>query len=194
MDQALRDYNKALADFTKSLPPGLLCTSFDPLRNSANAADAIAASKDLDSKLASVLDRRHFAKAHPAVKKRVEDLQKYAPVIDTFVASNPAVAALVWGSIKLVLQSIVQFLNPFEKVFDAFHDIANTLPRIEIYQKYATTLPSIEAALAKFHINLVKFFAASLKFLKRHGICPATHLPSLTFEALIDLKKGFEHS
>lgn len=188
MDQALRDYNKALAEFNKSLPPALRYSSFDPLRGSANAADAIAAGKDLDSKLASVLDQRHFAKAHPALKKRVEDLQKYAPVIDTFVASNPAVAALVWGSIKLVLQSIVQFLNPFEKIFDAFRDIANTLPRIEIYQKYAATLPSIEAALGKFHINLVKFFAASLKFLKRHGICPATNLLSLTFEALIDLK------
>jgi hypothetical protein len=170
MDRAVKDYNAALADFKKSLPRDLRHTSFDPMRESTNATDAIAAGRELESKLASVLDHRHFAKAHPALKKRVEDLQKYAPALDTFVSSNPMVAGLVWGSIKLVLQSVVQFLNPFEKIFDTFRDIANTLPRIEIYQQYAATLPSIKAALSNFHISLVKFFAAALRFLKQNGI------------------------
>jgi hypothetical protein len=188
MDDALRDYNKALAEFKNSLPLDLRNTSFNPLQVQTNAADAISAGKDLDLKLSSVLDRRHFAKAHPALKKRVDDLQKYAPAIDVFVSANPAVSALVWGSVKLVLQCIVQFLNPFEKIFDAFRDIANTLPRMEIYQKYAATLPPIKVALNKFHINLVNFFSASLKFLKRHGNYPTTKLVGLSFEASINQK------
>ena len=170
MEAALQEYNKALNPFQKSLKTGKPITFADPLSESTNAAGAIAAGRELETTLGTVLDQRHFAKAHPALKKRVEDLCRYAPIIEIFISSNPAIAAIVWGSVKLVLQSIVQFLDPFEKIFDCFQDVANTLPRIDIYQKHAASSPSIETALEQFHVNLVKVFAASLIFLKRRGI------------------------
>ena len=170
METALQEYNKALSDFRKSLKPDQATAFVDPLTGANNAAEAIAAGSDLESRLGRILDQRHFAKAHPALKKRIEDLQRYAPAIEVFISSNPAIAALVWGSVKIVLQSVVQFLHSFEKIFDTFQDVASTLPRVEIYQKHAKTYPSIGIALEKFHINLARFFTTSLIHLRRHGI------------------------
>lgn len=169
MDAALQEYNTALLEFQKSLKGDKTNTFVDPLKDVTSAAEAISFAGDLESRLDNVLERRHFAKAHPALKKRVEEFQRYAPAIEVFVSSNPAIAALVWGSVKLVLQTIVNFLDPFERVFEVFRDVASTLPRTDIYQKHAGAYPSIQVALKNFHVNLVRFFAASLTFLKRHG-------------------------
>ena len=170
MEEAVQQYNQAIEEFRTSLNPELEGEIFDSLSPPSNAAETIAVGIDLDSRLATVLDRRHFAKAHPALKSRLEAFQKYGPIIDVFISSNPAIAALVWGGVKLVLKSVLGFLEHFEKIFDIFQEIANTLPRIEIYQKFAGRRPSVQSALDKFHIDLVKFFTASARFLKRHGI------------------------
>lgn len=170
MDSALYEYKKALSEFRQSLKPDQAIAFVDPLKGATNAAEAIAAGSDLESRLGRILDQRHFAKAHPALKKRVEDLQRFAPAIEVFISSNPAIAALVWGSVKIVLQSVVHFLHSFEKIFDTFQDVASSLPRVEIYQKHAATSPPIGTALEKFHINLARFFTTSLIYLKRHGI------------------------
>ena len=169
MDAALQEHNIALLEFQKSLKGDKTDAFVDPLKEATSAAEAIDFADHLESSLDHVLERRRFAKAHPALKKRVEEFQRYAPAIEVLVSSNPAIAALVWGSVKLVLQSIVDFLDPFGRVFEIFKDVASTLPRTDIYQKQAAAYPSIQAALQKFHVNLVRFLAASLTFLKRHG-------------------------
>ena len=192
METALQDYDNALSDFRKSLKPNQAIAFVDPLRGATNAAEAIAAGSELESRLEQILDQRHFAKTHPALKKRVENLQKYAPAIEVFISSNPAIAALVWGSIKLVLQSVVQFLHSFEKIFDTFEDVASSLPRVEIYQKHAATHPPIGTALEKFHVNLARFFTASLIYLRRHGM---QHLASPRLQrhfASTDTNQGSE--
>ena len=171
MEEAVQQYNQAIEEFRTSLKPELARKIFDSLSPPSSAAETVAVAIDLDSRLATVLDRRHFAKAHPALKSRLEAFQKYAPVIEVFISSNPAIAALVWGGVKLVLKSVLGFLEPFEKILDIFQEIANTLPRIEIYQRFADRRPSVQSALDKFHIDLVRFFTASVRFLKRHGTC-----------------------
>ena len=152
---------------------------FDSLSPPSSAAETVAVGIELDSRLATVLDRRHFAKAHPALKTRLEALQKYSHVIEVFISSNTAIAALVWGGVKLGLKSVLGFLEPFEKILDIFQEIANTLPRIEIYQVFADRRPSIQSALDKFHIDLVNFLTASVRFLKRHGTCSVKRVLSL---------------
>ena len=193
METALRDYNKAFSDFRKSLKSEQAVAFIDPLQGATTAAEAIAAGSKLESRLEHILDQRHFAKTHPALKQRVDKLQKYAPAIDVFISSNPAIAALVWGSVKLVLQSVVQFLHSFEKIFDTFEDVASSLPRVEIYQKHAATYPPIGTALEKFHINLARFFTASLIYLRRHGMQHLiSPLPRPHF-ASVDRNQGSEH-
>ncbi|KAF8456836.1 hypothetical protein BDZ91DRAFT_852498, partial [Kalaharituber pfeilii] len=37
------------------------------------------------------------------VQEFLEILQRYCPIIDTFVSSEPKIAALVWGGVKLLM-------------------------------------------------------------------------------------------
>ena len=64
--------------------------------------------------------------SHPALKKRVEEFRRCAPAIEVIVLSNPAVVALVWASAKLVLQRVVDFLDPFVRFYENFRDVAHS--------------------------------------------------------------------
>jgi len=49
------------------------------------------------------------------VQQFLETLQRFSPIIDTFVSSDPKVSALVWGSLRLLimvgtLQRLVGFV------------------------------------------------------------------------------------
>lgn len=54
------------------------------------------------------LDEENAKRKSRCVAARVspllESIQQFSGIVDTFVSSHPSVAALVWGSVKLVLQ------------------------------------------------------------------------------------------
>lgn len=54
------------------------------------------------------LDQENAKRKSRCVAARIspllESIQQFAGIVETFVSSNPRIAALVWGSVKLVLQ------------------------------------------------------------------------------------------
>lgn len=54
------------------------------------------------------LDQENAKRKSRCVAARIspllESVQQFAGIVETFVSSNPHIAALVWGSVKLVLQ------------------------------------------------------------------------------------------
>jgi hypothetical protein len=48
--------------------------------------------------------KHHGIKLLKPIIKLSESLEQYFKIIDTFISSNPAIAALAWGSFRLVLQ------------------------------------------------------------------------------------------
>jgi len=65
------------------------------------------------AKLTHQLDEENSKRKSPCVAARVAQLldaiQQFSGIVDTFVSSHPQVAALVWGSVKLVLQVSVAY-------------------------------------------------------------------------------------
>jgi hypothetical protein len=59
-------------------------------------------------KFLAELDSKSSEKKGPCIAMRLCDVlqsvQRFSTVVDTFVSSNPDIAALVWGSIKLTMQ------------------------------------------------------------------------------------------
>lgn len=58
-------------------------------------------------KFTTELDAQNAQRRSPSVASRIskvlESVQQFAQIVDTFVSSNPSIAALVWGSVKLTM-------------------------------------------------------------------------------------------
>ena len=65
------------------------------------------AMSDAAMQFTASLDRENAARRGPSVASRLyallSSVQRFVGVVDTFVSSDPAVAALVWGAVKLTM-------------------------------------------------------------------------------------------
>ena len=88
--QALHDYESILSDDDRSQlhSQGL-----------PNATAAINLTSLIDRKCSS----RRSQCMGPRLITFLESIQQFSQVVDVFVSSNPQVAALVWGGVKLAL-------------------------------------------------------------------------------------------
>lgn len=106
VDQSLL---KALHDFQEILDPGqkqrFLSQSSVP-----DASAAIILTAEIDNENAKRRSRCVAAR----ILSFLESVQQFCSVVDTFVSSNPRIAALVWGSVKFVMLVRIQnsFLDP----------------------------------------------------------------------------------
>ncbi|RYP87903.1 hypothetical protein DL769_000355 [Monosporascus sp. CRB-8-3] len=55
-------------------------------------------------------------------------VQNFCSVVDTFVSSRPEIAALVWGSVKLTMQIIVNYTSYYEAVSELFMKLGRLCP------------------------------------------------------------------
>lgn len=94
--QALHDYESVLTDQEKIQ----LYAQGVPTAN-----DALALTNALDEKRK---DRRLHC-MEPRLITFLESVQQFSNVVETFVSSNPRIAALVWGGVKLALLVSVIF-------------------------------------------------------------------------------------
>ena len=105
LEQALRDYETILSDEDRNQ------------LHSQGRPDATAAIK-----FTTLIDRECSNRRRQCMGPRLitflESIQQFSQVVDTFVSSNPTVAALVWGGVKLAL--LVILLPGSSIVFDSY--------------------------------------------------------------------------
>ncbi|KAJ5911088.1 uncharacterized protein N7473_000391 [Penicillium subrubescens] len=68
----------------------------------------------------------------------LDKTQQFAGVADTFVSSNPSIAALVWGSVKMAILTANNVASYFEKVTNLIMSISKLCP---IYEKFGGLYP-----------------------------------------------------
>ena len=102
LDQALQDYEAILTDEQKI-----------QMRSSTGIPSATAAIT-----LTIDIDRENSSRRSRCVGARLmtllESVQQFTTVIDTFVSSNPHMAGLIWGGVKVALLVMIQ---PWEYFF-----------------------------------------------------------------------------
>ncbi|KAI8299465.1 Ankyrin repeat domain-containing protein 17 [Colletotrichum sp. SAR11_240] len=76
-------------------------------------------------------------------------------IIDTFVSSHPEIAALVWGSIKLTMQVVLNFTSYYERVSDLFMQFSRDCPRFAEYQALFPNSPGLQKAVCDFNASII---------------------------------------
>lgn len=127
----------------------------------------------------------------------LESIQQYLAIGDTLVSSNPAIAALVWGSVKFVLVMAKNFAGYFERLNDALSEINRHLPRLEKYKDIYKGSQRVRDAVDAYFAEVVLFCGQSVKVLRGKGFRHYARMMLQSYDVLFEtfeanLKTGKE--
>ncbi|THX79338.1 hypothetical protein D6D04_05225 [Aureobasidium pullulans] len=101
------------------------------------------------------LDQENAKRQSRCVSARIspllESIQRFSGIVETFVSSHPQIAALIWGSIKLVLQIASNFTAYFDDLSGLLMTIGKRCPRFHEYQKLYGHSTGLQKALCDFY-------------------------------------------
>lgn len=92
----------------------------------------------------------------PRLYSFLESTQQFTAIVDTFVSSNPQIAALVWGGVKFAILSASNISSYFEKVTSMIMEIGKTCPR---YQQFGQLYPGctgLQRELCEYYATIVR--------------------------------------
>jgi hypothetical protein len=128
------------------------------------------------------IDASNKGRANRCVAPRLctflDKTRQFAGVVDTFVSSNPAIAALVWGGIKTTILSASNVASYFDRVTSMIMTIGRTCP---IYQEFGTLYPGsvgLQNALCEYYAVIIRLCTKIIEVSQRSGL---THMFSSIF-------------
>ncbi|KAH7311613.1 hypothetical protein B0I35DRAFT_514361 [Stachybotrys elegans] len=117
-----------------------------------NAQDVAVFTANLDRAISEKKKGRSIASRLYAVLKSV---QEFSGIVDTFVSSNPTIAALIWGSIKFTMRFAINYTASFEPLSNMFMSFSRHCPRFAEYQALFQDSIRLQNALCRFYAAIV---------------------------------------
>ncbi|KAF8800979.1 hypothetical protein BYT27DRAFT_7148099 [Phlegmacium glaucopus] len=71
------------------------------------------------------------------LSKLIDRFEGFFTVVDTFVSSNPTIAALVWGGFRFIIRIVSEYSKFFERIMNSLEAIGQ---KLYFYQRYATAI------------------------------------------------------
>ncbi|KAK0628901.1 pfs domain-containing protein [Bombardia bombarda] len=114
--------------------------------------------------LTSYYDQNKFAQKIPRISQIFARIEPFTAIVSSMTQSNIC-SALVWGSLTLVFQSLLQFGSLWEQMSDMIEDLSKSLPRLHAYHQLLET-PRLHSALREVYQMLLDFCSNVIKCLK----------------------------
>jgi hypothetical protein len=92
----------------------------------------------------------------PRLYTFLDAAQQFTGVVDTFISSNPAIAALVWGGVKMAVLTASNIASYFDKVTSLIMDIGKVCPT---YQQFGQLYPGcvgLQEALCEYYAIIIR--------------------------------------
>jgi NACHT domain len=102
------------------------------------------------------------------IKPFFEALARFGGCIETLCQGTPYLC-FIWAPIKLLLTIADEYSSGFEKLVDAYSQIAQNLPRFDRLSDAFKHQPDFQAVLADVYVDLLDFHLHAYKFLRRSG-------------------------
>ncbi|RHZ59573.1 uncharacterized protein CDV56_101052 [Aspergillus thermomutatus] len=144
-----------------------------------DAASIIAFVADIDANNNST-NRRCVA---PRLCTFLEATQQFSSVVDTFVSSNPTLAALIWGGVKMAILTASNVASYFDKVTSMIMGIGKSCPT---YQKFGQLYPGcvgLQRALCDYYAIIVKLCIKIIEVSRRTAITQTLTAIFVPFES-----------
>ncbi|KAF1998512.1 hypothetical protein P154DRAFT_564670 [Amniculicola lignicola CBS 123094] len=108
-----------------------------------------------------------------------------APSIDVAVNTSAGIACPIWAPIKFVLMAVRENATAVENILDVIQDIADNLPRLDLYKQFQGD-PTFQAALVNLFADITEFSTRAYQFFKRKSIIRTGLLIGRSFNAEFD--------
>ena len=111
-----------------------------------------------------------------AVINRLDSVLKFVNDFSAVVAvcfgADAKLAALVWGSIRMILTLASSAGDTFRDVVDMLEELSLTLPRFRYYEKSLPMDDAFETALVDVYTEVICFYARAIHFFRTnpHGL------------------------
>ncbi|MCJ1308046.1 hypothetical protein MMC25_001696 [Agyrium rufum] len=117
------------------------------------------------------IDEENTARRGKCVSTRLHTFldatQRFAGIVDTFISSNPAVAALVWGGIKTAILAASNIASYYDKVTNMIMRIGQSCPT---YQQFGQLYPQsigLQAALCDYYAIFIRLCISIIEVSRR---------------------------
>jgi hypothetical protein len=102
------------------------------------------------------------------IKPFFEALARFGGSIETLCQGTPFLC-FIWAPVKLLLTIADEYTSGFEKLVEAYSQIAHHLPRFDRLSDAFKEQPDFQAILADVYTDLLEFHFHAYKFLRRSG-------------------------
>ncbi|KAI6753938.1 hypothetical protein HG530_013114 [Fusarium avenaceum] len=144
LEQALRTFRATLTE--KQLK------DLDAIKYVPDTKAVLTFTAELDAKRRTIKGQSIASRLY-SILQCVRD---FSSVVETFVSSNPQIAALIWGSIKLTMLVAVNFLSYFEVLTELFMTLGRVSPQFDQYQVLFPDSKGVQTALCDFHAAVIR--------------------------------------
>ncbi|KAF4340446.1 hypothetical protein FBEOM_5631 [Fusarium beomiforme] len=88
----------------------------------------------------------------------LQTIQQFVPVVDTFIQSNPDLAALIWGAMRVTFLLLANFTSYFESFVELLNGFGALGSRFNEYQFIFTRSNTLKESIFKFHTSVILCF------------------------------------
>ncbi|KAG8525959.1 uncharacterized protein KY384_000721 [Bacidia gigantensis] len=131
------------------------------------SADAVLA---FTAEVDALKSRRTSRCVASRLQGTLQSVQQFTSIIGTFVTSNPAIAALVWGSLRLTILAACNLSSFFDKLTGWFMKMQDCCPRYREYQHLFPESVRLREALSNFYACLIDFCTKAMEAINKPGI------------------------
>lgn len=106
----------------------------------------------------------------PRLYTFLEAIQQFTSIVDTFVSSNPKIAALIWGGVKTTILIACNIASYFDKITVMIMTVGKYCPT---YQQFGQLYPScvgLQLALCEYYAIIVRLCMKVLEISRRTAI------------------------
>ncbi|KAK4993862.1 hypothetical protein LTR50_000075 [Elasticomyces elasticus] len=132
--------------------------------SSTELKDVWTAAREVEQKLAAKQMNRNLTRIQPLLK----GIEHYSKVVEVLCNGTPYLP-WIWAPIKLMLQIASDYVTAFEKLIDAYGQIAETLPRFDRLSAALRETPDFQNVLAVVYADIVEFHRRAYKFFTATG-------------------------
>ena len=109
--------------------------------------------------------------------------QQFSGVVSTFVSSNPATAALVWGSVKFAILAASNVTSYFEKITALLMRLGKFCPTYEKFAHLFPGCPELQSALCDYFAVAIRLSTRILQVSQRPALTQIFTSVLTTFES-----------
>ncbi|KIW19584.1 hypothetical protein PV08_00157 [Exophiala spinifera] len=113
----------------------------------------------------------------------LDTLQQFSGVVDTFVNSDPTIAALVWGGVRMTILAVSNISSSFGKVTNVIMEVGKFCPAYTSFAHLYPTSVELQNALCKYYACVIRLCTKIITILQRSTVLHALSTVISPFES-----------